>query len=241
MAAFHAIPLALKLKKPEAFDEKIRPYLVPFRPSPRPFEDEHISMLIEILEESPKCTPWILRVKEIFGNVRTVLDAPPREPFSTVSHGDMWVNNVMVNFQNGLPIDDKLVDFQVCDYKSPAMDLFFFLFTSVQLSVLQQNLDILIEDYHKHFISHLEKLKCDIIPFNFSKFLEEMKVAASAEIPHTMIMMCLVIFGKKGGPPKNLDPSKQPDFEKMKANMNPVAKEKAWYMIQVCGERGWLQ
>lgn len=241
LAAFHAIPLALKLRKPEVFDKKIRPYLAPFRPDPMPHEDKHNSVFIEILQNSYKCIPWIPKVKKIFENVRKVRDLPPREPFATVTHGDMWINNTMVKFQNKLPVSNKLVDFQVCDYKSPATDLFFFLFTSVQLSVLQEDFDGLIEFYHKHFISHLEKLKCDITPFSLPKFLEEMKAATPVETVHSIEMLSFIVFGKKGGPSTEFDPTAPPDIEKLKSNINLVAKEKICYLIFTCGARGWLQ
>lgn len=241
MAAFHAIPLALKLRKPEVFNEKVRPYLAPMQRNSAPHEEEHNAMLLEILQDSYKCIPWIPKVKEVFKNVKAACAAPPREPFSTVSHGDMWVNNTMIKFQRGLPVHNKLIDFQICDYTSPAMDLLFFLFTSVQLSVLQDDLDGLLEFYHLHFISHLENLKCDITPFSFPKFLEEMRAATTVEILHVISMVYFIVFGKKGGHSREVDHSKPPDFEKMKSNINLVAKEKVWYMIEACGKRGWLE
>lgn len=238
LAAFHAIPLAIKLKKPDVFDKKIKPYLAPFRPPSLPHDKEIQSMFLEILQESCECIPWIPKVKEMFDNTKTIQKLPPREPFATMTHGDMWVNNTMVKFQNGLPVSNKLVDFQVCDYKSPAIDVLFFLFTSVQLSVLQDNFNDLIEFYHKQLISHLEKLKCDVAPFRMPKFLEEMKAAISIDILHTFVMLLLIVFGKKGG---SFDIEGTPDLEKMKADIHPVAKEKAWYLIHTCATKGWLQ
>ncbi|XP_018569811.1 uncharacterized protein LOC108909862 [Anoplophora glabripennis] len=241
LAAFHAIPLALKLKKPEVFESKIKPYLEPLHPPSSPHDEEVRSTFIKIFQESSNCIPWIPKVEEIFKNNETLQNAPPREPFSTITHQDIWVNNIMIKLQNGLPIGNKLVDFQVCDYKSPAADLFFFLFTSVQLSVLQDNFDGLIEFYHKHFISHLEKLKCDTAPFSLPKFLEEMKAETSLQMLHTIFMLMLIVFGKKGGSSKDFDLKAMNETEKIKANISPLAKEKAWYLIHTCGTRGWLQ
>ncbi|XP_018569887.1 uncharacterized protein LOC108909900 [Anoplophora glabripennis] len=240
LAAFHAIPLALKLKKPEVFDKKIRPYLARFRPFDMPDEKEHNSMFIQILQESDKCRPWLSKVEHIFENIKTILEAPPKEPFATIAHGDTWINNTMVKFENGVPVSNKLLDFQVCDYKSPAGDLFFFLFSSVRLSVLQNNFDDLIEFYHKHFVSNLEKLKCDTGPFGLPKFLEEMKAATPVETVHCIGMISFIVFGKKGGPSTQFNFSAPPDIEKMKANISTAAKEKIWYLIHVCGRKGWL-
>lgn len=240
LAAFHSIPIALKLRKPHVFDEKIRPYLAPFRLPSIPHQENHKSMLIEVLEESQQCLPWVSKVRDIFKNEDEIHDKPPREPFSTIAHGDMWVNNTMVKFEDGIPISNKLVDFQVCDYKSGATDVFFFLFTSVQLPVLQEHLDDLISFYHKQFIFHLQQLMCDLAPFTFSRFLEEMRAATAAEIQHTIMMLTFIVFGKKGGASKDLDEEEEPDFEKMRKDMNQTAKEKAWFLVQACAKRGWL-
>ncbi|XP_018569807.1 uncharacterized protein LOC108909860 [Anoplophora glabripennis] len=197
-------------------------------------------MFIEILQESDKCTPWISKVKHIFENMKTIRDAPPKELFATVTHRDTWINNTMVKFENGVPVSNKLLDFQLCDYKSPPTDLFFFLFVSVQLPVLRNNLDGLIEFYHKHFISNLEKLKCETAPFSLPKFLEEMKAATPVEALHCMGMTSFVVLGEKGGPSTEYDLSVPSNFEKMKTNISTAAKEKIWYLTKVCGTKGWL-
>ncbi|XP_018569781.1 uncharacterized protein LOC108909837 [Anoplophora glabripennis] len=237
LAAFHAIPLALKLKKPEVFDKKIKPYLAPFHPGPMPFENGINSVYIEILQESVKCIPWIPKVRNILENVRAAQDAPAKEPFATTTHGDMWLNNTMIKFQNKVPVSNKMVDFQICDYRSPATDLFFFLFVNVQQSVLQDDFDGLIEFYHKHFISHLEKLKCDTAPFSLPKFLKEMKDATSVEVEHCFKFI-FIIFGEKHS--ATFDPSVPFDEEKIKAMITLATKEKFWNLIHTSGKRGWL-
>ncbi|KAJ8940527.1 hypothetical protein NQ314_010688 [Rhamnusium bicolor] len=245
LAAFHAVPLALKLKKPEVFDKKVKPYLTPFIPPTSPENEETKesmeTVMVEMLKESVKCIPFISKIEEALERSKNRTHAsPPREPFATVTHGDMWVNNTLIKFENGKPIKNKLVDFQVCDYKSPATDLFFFLFTSVQKPVLEEYLDELVQFYHRHFISHLEKLHCDIVPFSFDNFLEEMRLGAAAEITHTLIMIVFIVLAKKGGFSGDMDPDKPPDFDKMRKNMRNEAKEKAQFMIQLCGNRRWL-
>ncbi|XP_018569812.1 uncharacterized protein LOC108909863 [Anoplophora glabripennis] len=237
LAAFHAIPLALKLRKPEVFDKNIRPHLAPFRPYHMPFENGINSVYTGILQESVKCIPWIPKVRNILENARAARDAPPKEPFATLTHGDIWLNNTMIKFQNKVPVSNKMVDFQICGYRSPATDLFFFLFINVQESVLQDDFDGLIEFYHKHFISHLEKLKCDTAPFSLSKFLEEMKAATSIEVEHCFKFI-FMLFGEKHS--AAIDLSASFDEGKIKAWINLAMKEKFWNLIHTSGMRGWL-
>ncbi|KAJ8951352.1 hypothetical protein NQ318_009288 [Aromia moschata] len=244
LAAFHAVPLALKLKKPEVFDEKVRPYLTKFTPPDPPANGENgqtmDSIVIEMLQESDKCIPHVSKVRALLKRTKEIRMIPPNEPFATVVHGDMWVNNTMVKFVNGKPVKNKLVDFQVCDYGSPATDLFFFLFSSIRLRVLQDHFDDLVKFYHNHFISHLDKLGCDIAPFNYHNFLEEMRFATENELQHSLIMTLFIVFGKKGGPSQEFNHEEPLDLEKMKREMTLEAKEKIRFMVQVCGKKGFL-
>ncbi|KAE8573151.1 uncharacterized protein [Halyomorpha halys] len=53
----------------------------------------------------------------------------PEEPFAVICHGDFCNNNVLYKFgENDKPEDCIFLDFQLSQYGSPAMDLFFFLY-----------------------------------------------------------------------------------------------------------------
>ncbi|CAD7005755.1 unnamed protein product [Ceratitis capitata] len=77
--------------------------------------------------------------------------------FSVITHGDMWVENVLLKYDedDGLPEDAKFVDYRNCSYSSPAFDLHNFLITSLQLPVLMNHTASLIEDYYSSFYSVL--------------------------------------------------------------------------------------
>ncbi|KAJ8963772.1 hypothetical protein NQ314_005391 [Rhamnusium bicolor] len=175
LAAFHAIPLALKHLDPQGFEQKIKPYLVGFKrpPPPPPSKNGGKSQnpdeaLIEVLEEFDEFLPLQsllrqhLRFNEFVNN--------PEGLYSTICHGDMWVNNIMTKFKDGKPIKNKFVDFQMCTNNSLAKDLFFFLWSSVQQPILENSLDDLIKFYYENFIEHLNQLKCDSTPFTFDAF-----------------------------------------------------------------------
>ncbi|KAJ8977761.1 hypothetical protein NQ317_001125 [Molorchus minor] len=131
LATFHSVPLAIKLKKPDVFEKKIKPYLAPFIPPDDPppngeNKETMTTVILEIFQDSYKCIPYIPKLKRIFEGAKEASKTPPKEPFATVTHGDTWVNNIMLKFKNNKPFKLKFVDFQVCDYKSPGSDLFFF-------------------------------------------------------------------------------------------------------------------
>ncbi|KAH8296631.1 hypothetical protein KR054_008990 [Drosophila jambulina] len=85
--------------------------------------------------------------------LQNVVD-PKKSNFNAIVHGDLWVNNMMFDRTNNKAI---LVDFQDCFWGSPAIDLQFFFYTSLQLEILLTQQDDLL----KHYFHHLhETLTC---------------------------------------------------------------------------------
>lgn len=56
------------------------------------------------------------------------------EPFGVLCHGDFWNNNIMYRYEEGsrIPAEVCLIDWQLVQFCSPAMDLTHFLFTSTE-------------------------------------------------------------------------------------------------------------
>ncbi|KAH8239514.1 hypothetical protein KR032_005100 [Drosophila birchii] len=75
--------------------------------------------------------------------LQNVVD-PQKSTFNTIVHGDLWVNNMMFDRTNNRAI---LVDFQECFWGSPAIDLQFFFYTSLQLEILLTRKDELLKHY----------------------------------------------------------------------------------------------
>ncbi|XP_023305294.2 uncharacterized protein LOC111687110 [Lucilia cuprina] len=89
-------------------------------------------------------------------------DLNPMKYFETLNHGDMWTNNVMVKYNNVEQktevIDILLIDFQYCNWTSPAIDLYYFLCTSSQDDLLFNHQPKLIQYYHRVLSETLKKL-----------------------------------------------------------------------------------
>ncbi|XP_017135753.1 uncharacterized protein LOC108151585 [Drosophila miranda] len=77
--------------------------------------------------------------------ITSVVD-PKNSAFNAIVHGDIWVNNMMLDRSNSSAI---LVDFQNCCLGSPAIDLQFFFYTSLQLEVLLHQQDALLQHYYR--------------------------------------------------------------------------------------------
>ncbi|XP_034655187.1 uncharacterized protein LOC117892963 [Drosophila subobscura] len=91
--------------------------------------------------------------EEYSKRIRAVVD-PKNSAFNVIVHGDLWVNNMMLDRSNGNAI---LVDFQNCFLGSPAIDVQFFFYTSLQLEVLLHQQDALLQHYY-HSLTETLKL-----------------------------------------------------------------------------------
>ncbi|KAH8301588.1 hypothetical protein KR059_006309 [Drosophila kikkawai] len=69
---------------------------------------------------------------------------PKPSAFNVIVHGDVWLNNIMVNRATKRAV---LLDFQNCFWGSPAIDLHFFFHTSLQQDLLLHQKDELLQYY----------------------------------------------------------------------------------------------
>lgn len=77
-------------------------------------------------------------------------------PFNTFCHGDLWVNNMMIAYSGDQPKEIKFFDFQFIKYGSVAEDIVFFLFASLENSVLTEHFDHLLDVYYSGFSEYLQ-------------------------------------------------------------------------------------
>lgn len=81
-----------------------------------------------------------------------------REEFFVVAHGDLWINNIMWQYDNRNKCDGvKFIDLQTLRYTSPVIDILHFLYTSTEYSVRAQHMDQLIDDYVDSLYATLQK------------------------------------------------------------------------------------
>lgn len=190
LARFHAIALALKIKQPEVFAENVRRFLPPTRGFSDISDEIKESLrdgLLEILRGNREIAPHLAQIAACLAHGQKAFEegAVVREPFATIGHSDLWLNNVLLK-----PPQIKILDFQIINYASPARDLIFFLYTSVQMEIIEKHITTFIQIYHKTFIDTLTKFDCDVAPFNFDAFTEELKEEAkSTQLFHCLVML----------------------------------------------------
>lgn len=192
----------------------------------------------EILEENDQCKPFLDLFQKAY-DISTKIQLNFREPFATLSHDDMWINNFMVKMENGKVVKNNFVDFQNYTYDSPVKDLLYLLFTSVQTEVLKDHLDELIKLYHQEFIKTLTDLRCPTKDFSYENLIDEIKYFGINEIYHILVFSVFVVFGKKGGEASDneMGEPKPPT----KDDVPEFVKERLCWVFLEFKKRHWLQ
>ncbi|EDV97888.1 uncharacterized protein LOC6558209 [Drosophila grimshawi] len=103
--------------------------------------------------------------------IRSIVD-PKNSAISVIVHGDLWVNNMMVNAEQKKSI---IVDFQNCFIGSPAVDLHFFFYTSLQLEVLLHKQEQLLQKYYQSLCETLTACKYRGCLPSYAQLTDEMQ------------------------------------------------------------------
>lgn len=213
LANLHSVTVALKIKNPQIFQENIRLHLPPmkgFSDISDEIKEGMKNNLLKILEKNDEITPYLTTIKDYLNRGEKAFEenTTAREPFATVCHNDFWVNNIMIKTIND-QTKIKILDFQIVDYGSPARDLIFFLYSSVQRDVIDKHSANFIQLYYKTFINTLERFKCDVTPFSFQVFNDELKYEAKASQLFHCLVMLSPIYAVRGAVKevKDLSPS----------------------------------
>ncbi|XP_029160636.1 uncharacterized protein LOC114932532 [Nylanderia fulva] len=119
------------------------------------------------------------------------------DDFNVINHGDCWVNNMMFKYDDeGNPIGHIFVDFQLCVYASPALDLLYFLSTSPSPDVIENNKDVLINEYLNTLSATMKQLNCKTQPPTMEKLKDSIKRRASYGMIASFTVLPLVLIDK---------------------------------------------
>ncbi|XP_066998749.2 uncharacterized protein [Anabrus simplex] len=240
LAQFHALPIALKHKKPKVFEKTVSKATAfsNFVGGTGNLEKDLESILKSMKQLIPECGSYEARIRAHCDQyVKLANKSLQKEPFATIVHNDFWTNNIMFLYNNTHPTDVKFVDFQITLLCSPVKDLIFFLFSSVQDEVLKEHYDHLINLYYLNFINSLKRVGCDISAFSYLKFLDEINEFAPTQFYHVLFMLN-VIYAQKSDVKdlKDID-----DNIEIVVGSGKTCRQKLYTHIEEFDKRGWLK
>ncbi|EDV57183.2 uncharacterized protein LOC6542593 [Drosophila erecta] len=200
MAEFHALPLALRILRPEMFREQVQPFFKKFDWHAEAPEWKSV-MKAETLEDIRRATNndsrLVARMKELSDQFFEFLAAAPDRPdgpFTSIIHCDFWINNMMFRYgPSGTPIELKIIDFQTAQYDSVVHDIISFLLSSVDTAILEVEFEHMLEAYYEAFVCCLRRVGAYLGVHTFKAFRLEVKRVAYIQVPHAIFMTRFIL------------------------------------------------
>ncbi|XP_072767325.1 uncharacterized protein [Anoplolepis gracilipes] len=175
LAKLHSSALAVKIKDPQLFDELTESleevvYINDSATSSmRSCTEMCINSTVKCLkaieprtQELQMVTDHIVSLVDKAYDILYRMFNAPKQKYHTISHGDMWINNLLFLHDNdGKIIDLKMVDYQICRHTSALIDVHHLIYSSAQSSLIEKSYESLIKIYHTEFLKELDRLNVD--------------------------------------------------------------------------------
>ncbi|XP_023245852.1 uncharacterized protein LOC106639834 [Copidosoma floridanum] len=238
LARYHALGIALKIKKPKLFEEG-KKYLEVFPfDTDNDFFDVALEYTTDMICSDERIAKYGDKVREKMKKKwASISQCEIANPiWLGISHGDLWVNNLMFRkADNGKLESVKFIDFQVSQVCSPLKDLPYFTCTSITMEVMDNHFEDLLDTYYAKFINVLETVGCDTSPFTRESFDEQLKNDAKNELFHCV--MALKVFTNEKS--DDLDLNKM-DSQIFSAKGSGLYLDRVWNAVSKFAEKGWL-
>ncbi|GAB0088775.1 hypothetical protein DMENIID0001_032390 [Sergentomyia squamirostris] len=153
LAKFHASSIMLKQKEPEVYASFNKAFLSRHHEDARDFCFTQLDAAINLVSKLPGYEYYfnkLVKFRELFVEKGIELYEPDQD-FNVLLHGDMWTNNMMFKYdEGGNPIDVLFVDYQIPYWCTPAIDILYFINTSLKEEIRLEKQDELVQYYYKH-------------------------------------------------------------------------------------------
>lgn len=160
LAKFHALSLKINQTHPQELNKVKRDCF--YTPGNDQIAVQGYKRFLQIVETTPQIEHLhskLFQFKDHLWDAIINVVKPKSDGLNVLNHGDYWCNNMLFKNENG-SIKIKLVDFQLCRWCNPAIDILFMFISSVQFEVFDSRRNDLLKIYHDEFVYWLRSLKC---------------------------------------------------------------------------------
>ncbi|KAK7869206.1 hypothetical protein R5R35_001148 [Gryllus longicercus] len=184
LARFHAASHALLRRQPELAEKLGNTWRAMYN-TMETFVKGEMGAAAEACRSWPGCEDYADRLdkfKVVAIDKFTELNDAKPGAFNVITHGDYWVNNMMFRYEEGELKEFRAVDLQMSHAASPAIDLIYFLSSSVSDLIHEHHQDLLLREYHWELKETLELLGLQ------SPSLEALLAAVDLHGPFSLFM-----------------------------------------------------
>lgn len=183
-AQFHALSFAMKDQEPEKF-EKISNAIFEVYYDERlwgwysRFWNRISGIAIDAVEKEYPNSIYVEKIKQFAVPKRyqdMINAATKTKETGVISHGDSWTNNFLYKYENGRPVDAKIIDFQLTRCASPVLDLTFMIYACTSEDLREKHYDEWLKYYHETLSNQIRDLGSDpskVYPWEL--FMSEIK------------------------------------------------------------------
>ncbi|GBP86681.1 hypothetical protein EVAR_103625_1 [Eumeta japonica] len=162
LACLHAASFVLQSVHPDRFESLLREC----EKFERRFEFvDYLEPSLSFASENVDCDEFqnVLKKFRSFDfkeKVRYILNGHNYK-YSVITHGDMWVNNLLFQYEGEKPTAVTLLDYQISSYSSPLCDLYFMLFLAVDEATRDGHFVDLVNTYERALRRQIAELGQD--------------------------------------------------------------------------------
>eukprot|EP00058_Branchiostoma_floridae_P027794 XP_002613285.1 hypothetical protein BRAFLDRAFT_68250 [Branchiostoma floridae] len=113
------------------------------------FMNEYEKCLKKFATAFPDQVDLVARLEKLQENSMKFLDVSKSPRIKVLSHGDCWVNNIMIKYEGDVPVAVKLVDWQAIKLSPPTYDLAQLFLCCMGWDVFHNHRDAILEHYHQ--------------------------------------------------------------------------------------------
>lgn len=195
LGRFHAVSLMMKEKQPEMFNEfkDLNDSIGELEQEQmKALSDKNCSRALEQLHANEEDAIYRLKQlsENIFGEIKKCTNRGLAEPYTVINHGDCSADNILFRYKAGVPQQICLINWNVCRYSSPILDLVYYIFNFTDKNLRDKYYDNLLQGYYKSLREHIERLNGDPNElFPFTALLRQMKMFSKFGVAMAIFML----------------------------------------------------
>lgn len=230
LGRYHALSFAVRDQRPELFAEfrKRQPtFLLKMLDNNRSkdfWSQKYVEASKTLAPEEKEFADKIVLLGTTYvERMRECCEEDGAEPFAVMNHGDCWNNNMMYRYSadKKKPDEMRLIDWQITQWCSPAMDLSHYIFSSTEKELRDEHYDDLLRVYYDSLSELLRRVGSDAEKlFKFSDLQDQLRKFGR----YGLIMSPMVIMISMAKPENIPDMDKVADDQQNADNFDGMKK-----------------